>query len=130
MFRAPLRVVNIGLESFAVDLQRRGVPVAHVQWTPPARGDMRLAALIGRLDALEAIETANREAVGRLLQADPVLIDVVTARDAIRGLQDHMILHAGPPIGWDRMCGPLRGAIAGAIVLEGWAPDLTAAENL
>jgi hypothetical protein len=41
-----------------------------------------------------------------------------------------MILHAGPPIGWERMCGPLRGAIQGAIVLEGWAPDLAAAEKL
>ena len=41
-----------------------------------------------------------------------------------------MILHAGPPIGWDRMCGPMRGAVAGAIVLEGWAPTLEAASAL
>src|SRR5262249_41973305 len=39
-------------------------------------------------------------------------------------------LHAGPPVDWPRMCGPLRGAIQGAIVLEGWARDLTAAEKL
>ena len=41
-----------------------------------------------------------------------------------------MILHAGPPIEWARMCGPMRGAVAGAIVLEGWAPTLEAANAL
>ena len=34
-----------------------------------------------------------------------------------------MILHAGPPISWERMCGPTRGAIMGAAVYEGWAED-------
>src|SRR5215204_4062282 len=35
-----------------------------------------------------------------------------------------MILHAGPPIGWDRMCGPMRGAVMGIALFEGWAKDL------
>ena len=34
-----------------------------------------------------------------------------------------MILHAGPPIAWERMCGPMQGAIVGAILFEGWAAD-------
>src|SRR5690606_16436852 len=50
--------------------------------------------------------------------------------EVLTGLKDRMILHAGPPITWDRMCGPLKGAIQGAIVLEKWAPDLAAAEKL
>ena len=41
-----------------------------------------------------------------------------------------MILHAGPPIDWDRMCGPMRGAVAGIAVFEGWAEDLSEAEHL
>ena len=41
-----------------------------------------------------------------------------------------MILHAGPPIGWDRMCGPMRGAVAGIAVFEGWAGDLSEAEAM
>ncbi|HEY3111198.1 MAG TPA: DUF1116 domain-containing protein, partial [Chloroflexota bacterium] len=41
-----------------------------------------------------------------------------------------MLLHAGPPIEWARMCGPQRGAIAGAVVYEGWADDPAAAERL
>jgi hypothetical protein len=79
---------------------------------------------------VEKIEQANKIAVGRMLDSDPVLVDVRPAGEIISGLADGMILHAGPPIGWDRMCGPMRGAITGAIVLEGWAGDLAAAEKL
>ena len=76
---------------------------------------------------MEKIEQANREAIRRMLAADPVLVDVIPASDAIPDLGDRMILHAGPPIDWARMCGPLRGAIAGIAVFEGWAADLEAA---
>lgn len=79
---------------------------------------------------MKRIDEANREALRRMLAGDPVLVDVVPAAQAIPALTDRMILHSGPPIGWDRMCGPMRGAIAGIIVFEGWAPDLAAAENL
>lgn len=73
---------------------------------------------------MEKIEQANREAIRRMLAADPVLVDVIPASDAIPDLGDRMILHAGPPIDWARMCGPLRGAIAGIAVFEGWAAEL------
>lgn len=73
------------------------------------------------------IENANRETLDRILSAEPVLIDVIPAHKAISGLKDRMILHSGPPIPWERMCGPMQGAVAGAIVFEGWAPDLDAA---
>lgn len=126
----PLKVVNIGLAGFARDLAARGVPVAEVEWTPPAGGDARAASLVARLYASDAVEAANKEALGRFLKAEPVLVDVRPAGEVLRGLKDRMILHAGPPIGWERMCGPLRGAIQGAIVLEGWAPDLATAEKL
>lgn len=79
---------------------------------------------------MEIIDRANEITVGRILDAEPVLVDVKPAGVVIEGLGDGMILHAGPPIGWDRMCGPMRGAIGGAIVLEGWAEDLTTAEKL
>ena len=45
----PLRVVNIGLESFAEELKEQGVPVVHVDWVPPAGGDPKLAALLSKL---------------------------------------------------------------------------------
>ncbi|MEM7041396.1 MAG: DUF1116 domain-containing protein [Pseudomonadota bacterium] len=78
----------------------------------------------------ESIEESNAEALRRLLAADPVLIDVVPAGEAIPSLGDRTILHAGPPIDWDRMCGPMRGAVAGIAVFEGWAPDLKIAQTM
>jgi hypothetical protein len=79
---------------------------------------------------MEKIERANQEAVCRMLAADPLLVDVIPAAEAIPVLRENMILHAGPPIEWDRMCGPMRGAITGIAVFEGWAPDLDEAEEM
>lgn len=79
---------------------------------------------------MKLIEDANKQALARILEGEPKLIDVVPARDVLKGLKERMILHSGPPITWDRMCGPMRGAVAGAIVFEGWAPDLEAATKL
>jgi FdrA protein len=45
----PLKVVNIGLESFATDLERRGIDVVQVDWAPPAGGDPELADLLSKL---------------------------------------------------------------------------------
>jgi hypothetical protein len=73
---------------------------------------------------VQKIEHANVETLRRLLAGDPVLVDVVPAGDALEGLGGRHILHAGPPIGWERMCGPMRGAVMGIAVFEGWASDL------
>lgn len=50
VFREPLRVVNIGLEGFAEELEREGVAVLHVDWRPPSGGKATLAALLATLD--------------------------------------------------------------------------------
>ena len=78
----------------------------------------------------EKIEEANREALRRIKAAEPVLIDVVPAGEAMPELGERMILHAGPPISWDRMCGPMRGAVTGICVFEGWAEDLEAVGDM
>ena len=75
------------------------------------------------------ISKANFEATRRMLEAEPVLIDVVPASKVIPSLDEKVILHAGPPIDWDRMCGPMRGAVCGIAVFEGWAKDLDDAVN-
>jgi len=78
----------------------------------------------------QTIETANTQAVETMLGGDPVLVDVIRAGDAIPALDNgKIILHAGPPIEWERMCGPMRGAVMGIAVFEGWASDLTDAER-
>jgi hypothetical protein len=50
-----------------------------------------------------------------------VLEDIRPAQEAIPELNDRLILHAGPPIEWGEMCGPMQGAIIGVIIFEGWA---------
>src|SRR5689334_11800256 len=72
------------------------------------------------------IEAANAEAVRRLDRAEPMLVDVVPAREVIPGLTDRMVLHSGPPVGWKRMSGAQRGAVIGMLLFEGWA---TSPEN-
>ena len=76
------------------------------------------------------IDKANQTAVQRLVEGEPVLVDVVPAREAIPTLQKGVLLHAGPPIGWAEMCGPMRGAAIGAVRYEGWAATDSDAEAL
>ena len=124
----PVRVVNIGLAGFSRDLAANGISVVQVDWRPPSRFSQVLSTLEPRA---AAIDKANAEALKRILAAEPVLVGVRRAGELIAELDaERLILHAGPPITWDRMCGPLRGAVCGAIVFEGWAADLGAAEKL
>lgn len=69
------------------------------------------------------IPEANKTAVDRMMAARPLLKGVATARDVIPGMREGLILHAGPPIEWERMSGPLRGAVIGALLFEGLAAD-------
>lgn len=79
---------------------------------------------------MKKIEEANAEALKRMFSADPVLVDVIPASEAIPTLKEKMILHAGPPIEWNEMCGPMQGAVTGIAVFEGWAESLEEAEIL
>lgn len=45
----PLRVINLGLELFATELDSAGATVLHVDWRPPTGGPT-IAALLSRLD--------------------------------------------------------------------------------
>ena len=64
------------------------------------------------------IEQANQSAVTRMMEARPMLTGVASARDVIPGMHSHLLLHAGPPLAWARMSGPLRGAMIGAMLFE------------
>jgi hypothetical protein len=76
------------------------------------------------------VEAANTEACSHIRDGKPVLVGMGIARNVIPGLHDRMILHAGPPISWERMCGPQRGAVMGALIYEGLAADETEAARL
>jgi uncharacterized protein DUF1116 len=73
----------------------------------------------------QQIESANQEVFDRFVAADPVLIDIAPAGEVVPGLGDMTIMHSGPPIEWQRMCGAQRGATIGLVLFEGWAqsPD-------
>lgn len=69
----------------------------------------------------DLIKQANQLAMSNLQKATPTLIGLGTAKDDIPNMTANTILHAGPPLSWERMSGPLRGAILGGILYEGLA---------
>ena len=78
----------------------------------------------------EKINQANAEALKRILGAQPTLVGMGTAGEDIPGMTKKTILHAGPPVTWDKMCGPVRGAVIGGLIYEGLAANKEEAEKL
>ncbi|MGL4826713.1 MAG: DUF1116 domain-containing protein [Vibrionaceae bacterium] len=131
LFQQPLRVIGLGLQSFSDNLTTAGGEVLHLQWQPVAEGDEKANWMLATLLEHEKINAANEIALERYLAAQPVLVGISVADKEIPALSgQRRILHAGPPIAWADMCGPVQGAIAGAIVFEGWAADVTSAAQM
>ena len=79
---------------------------------------------------MTTIDQANQTAVERMMSARPILTGVETARSVLPGMKDNLLLHAGPPIEWERMSGPLQGAVIGALIFEGLAVDEDSAVSM
>jgi len=71
----------------------------------------------------ERIEAANKKVMEIILNGQPTLLDIGIAEEVILGMAKKTIFHAGPPIKWGKMSGPLRGAVIGALIYEGLAVD-------
>lgn len=132
-----LRVVNIGLGDFLSSFQEGGVAFTDVEWKPPAQGDSELIDIlfdltVGFRDAngQSRIDAANQTGLARIQAAQPVVKRLLPAYEFIPDFEENVILHAGPPIEWENMCGPMRGAIVGAVLYEGLAADGLEAERL
>jgi hypothetical protein len=125
-------VVNLGLPDFAAAVSAQGAQAVQVDWSIPAGGDpasvAALTALFGSRSV--AIDRANAEIVRRLDKGTPFLTGVAPAREVIPGLDGRMLLHAGPPIAYEDVCDPMRRSMRAAVVAEGWATDLSGAEDL
>ena len=69
------------------------------------------------------VDSANDKCVNLMQEAQPVLVDVARAGEVIPGLDRNTLLHAGPPIEWSHMCGPMRGAVMSALKFENMAAN-------
>lgn len=133
LFKNNLHVINVGLEMFKDDMIRQNASVTHLDWRPPGGGRPELIAALDKLERpeiIEKIEAANKQAVERIINSHPVLVGFDQAINVVPGMTPKTILHAGPPITWDKMSGPMKGAVTGALVFEGLAKDLEEAAQL
>jgi hypothetical protein len=126
IFGKDLIVLNIGLTGMADSVSDQGVQVIDLDWRPPREGVPHLRQTKTGI----LIDAANQEVLDRILRGQAVLAGMGIARDVIPDMHDRMILHAGPPVTWERMCGPQRGAVMGALIYEGLAADETEAARL
>ena len=78
----------------------------------------------------DKILQANQEALQRLQSAQPVLIGLGVAGEDLPDMDKHTILHAGPPVSWENMSGPLQGAVIGGLIYEKLAEDEESAREL
>lgn len=138
LIKDKLAVIALGLDPFADAVAKAGAAIERVDWRPPGDGDPRLAALLAEMtgDADDAdcpgsrIDRANQEALRRLLAAKPMLVDVALHAREVWPEMGRTLFHAGAPIEWQSMCGPMRGAAVGAVLYEGWAETPEKAEQL
>jgi hypothetical protein len=114
-------IINVGLRSFADAVVQTGGQAEQVEWTPPAAGDRDVGLALARLIKNPAVDEATEQSHRRYLQSQPVLVGIGTAGKDIPNMGERTLLHAGPPIAWPDMCGPVQGAIVGAILYERWA---------
>jgi hypothetical protein len=125
-------VVNLGLSLFADALRDQATSVEHVDWRIPADGQPDLIDALEQLDGPRAadIDKANAEAVRRLDQSVPLLVDVGPAATLIPTMPDRTLLHCGPGIEWAAVCDPLRRSMRAATVAEGWAGSVEEADRI
>ena len=128
IFKKKLNVINTGIGTFKENLESEGANAIQVDWKPPVDIEDSVLEIIGKHK--EKIAQANEKALNIVLSGKPMLIGMGVALDVIPGMKKNLILHSGPPISWERMCGPTRGAIMGALIYEGLAKTPDEAEKL
>jgi hypothetical protein len=114
----PLSIINQGLDIFTTS----AAPFLQLDWQPPGKGN---SDIVKKWNALATkrhlIDEANKKAVQKVLDAQPVWVDVGLAGEVIPGFKPNTIVHAGPPVTWEAMCGPMKGSVMGALIYEGRA---------
>ena len=120
---APLTLTPLTLAPLTLPSPQRG------EGSGSRAGEGSMLPLPSRERAGVRVGVANQAALHRLVEAQPMLVDCRPAREAM-GLTGRTVLHAGPPIEWERMCATMQAAILCAIRYERWAADDAAALDL
>lgn len=72
----------------------------------------------------------NRQALTTLMASRPFWIDIAPAGEIVPGMKKNLILHSGPPVTWEKMCGPQKGAVIGALLYENLATTVDDARKM
>lgn len=116
-----LKVINIGLDIFSQALSEQKVQNIQLSWKPPGV-DKRTLELLTRLETRrESIEKANNKAIEIVQNSQPVLVDIKQAKECFPEMDRYTVFHAGPPVKWAQMCGPMRAGVMVALKYEGLA---------
>ncbi|MFH1415111.1 MAG: DUF1116 domain-containing protein [Elusimicrobiota bacterium] len=129
MLDRELKVVNIGLDLFTKAFSDTGTRYISLEWEPPVIDETLEKKLI-KFKNSRKIADANIKAFECINESVPVLTTVMQAKEVFEYLSPQTIYHAGPPIEWHAMCGPVKGAVMGACVYEGWADSIEEAGRL
>lgn len=119
LFNGDVKAVNLGVTGFHEGLDQQGVESAHIQWKPPA--DVQLSNMLLDIQGTslqEKINSANQMALDRLLDSDLYFVGIKRVKDTVPGVKENTIMHAGPPIEWERMLPIQKNGIIGAILHE------------
>ena len=106
LFSQPLNVINVGIAMFSDDLKKQHVEVTQLDWTPPGQGNMQVVQALDNIadsPLADKIAAANQQALERIIQSHPVLIGFDQAINVVPGMTAKTILHAGPPITWEKI---------------------------
>ena len=125
-------VLNIGIDGFNDSIAAHGGEAHSLPWQPPGNADPALAWSLARLLGDARIAAANEEVTRRIITARPLWEDIALRADGVwPEMKDtRLLLHAGPPVAWPDMCGPMHGAMIGAVLYEGWAQSADAAQGM
>lgn len=127
------RIINVGLQSFNESILQYGGRTEQFNWRPRAGGNKKMIRILDALEDFEdQIAADNQEVTDKIKNALPFLIDVVPAKTVIAELNESQktLLHAGPPIEWSEMTGPMQGSCIGAALFERWATNEEEARRL
>lgn len=123
LFSQPLNVINVGIAMFSDDLKKQHVEVTQLDWTPPGQGNMQVVQALDNIadsPLADKIAAANQQALERIIQSHPVLIGFDQAINVVPGMTPKTILHAGPPITWEKMCGAMKARSPERWCSKGW----------